>query len=84
MHRKDIQSEKEILKKRAFFVALLSGTAAAAPFPGSEWLVNVPLLINEVKLYKEQFNLDAAILNTHDEQDKDFISWHRLELNPTY
>ena len=65
-------AKKEILKKRAFFVALLSGAAGAVPVPGTGLLVDVPLVINEVKLYKEQFNLDATNLNTGDQKLENF------------
>ena len=65
-------AKKEILKKRAFFVALLSGAVGAMPIPGSGLLVDVPLVINEVKFYKEQFNLDATNLNNGGQKLENF------------
>ena len=62
------KAKKEILKKRVLFAALLSGAAAAVPIPGTGWFVDVPLIICEVKFYKEQFGLDAANLNTGNEK----------------
>ena len=68
------QTKKEILKKRALSVALLSSAVEAVPFPGTGLIVDLPLVINEVKLYKKQFNLDAPNLNTGDKKHKDFMN----------
>ena len=68
------QAKKEILKKRALYAALLSGAVGAVPIPGTGLIVDVPLVIKEVKFYKEQFNLDAPNLNTGDKKRKDFMN----------
>ena len=52
------------MQRRILYAALLSGAAGAVPIPGSGLAVDVPLLINEIKSYKEQFNLDAPNLET--------------------
>ena len=58
------KAKKKIMKKRILYAALLSGAAGAVPIPGSGLAVDVPLVINEIKFYKEQFNLDAPNLET--------------------
>ena len=64
------KAKKRILKKRILYAALLSGAAGAVPIPGSGLAVDVPLVINEIKFYKEQFNLDAPNLETDFNNEK--------------
>lgn len=52
------------MQRRILYAALLSGAAGAVPIPGSGLAVDVLLVINEIKFYKEQFNLDAPDLET--------------------
>ena len=40
------------------------------PIPGSVLAVDVPLVINEIKFYKEQFNLDAPNLENDFNNEK--------------
>ena len=58
------------MRKRILYAALLSGAARAVPIPGSVLAVDVPLVINEIKFYKEQFNLDAPNLENDFNNEK--------------
>ena len=52
------KAKKKILKEKIIGYAALAGLAGAIPIPGIDLLVDVPFILNILKSFKQQFNID--------------------------
>lgn len=48
------KAKKNILKKKIKYYAAISGLAGAIPIPGLDLLINIPLIMNKLKFFKQQ------------------------------
>lgn len=52
------KAKKNILKKKIKYYAAISGLAGAISIPGLDLFINIPLIMNRLKFFKQQFNID--------------------------